>query len=129
MRACVAAAAAADAGAGAPLLRTIAQRVASKQQSAVEVTQAYLQQLRSVEGQVGAFLAVDEAAALAQVCAGGGGWSGLARPLPAQLQRAAGMPTRRPPACTRTRRRLPSTPPSRAASPPARWRACPSRSR
>lgn len=49
------------------VLRSIQQSVASKQQSAVEVTQAYLQQLKSVEGQVNAFLTVDEQAALSQV--------------------------------------------------------------
>lgn len=51
------------------VLRSIQQSVASKQQSAVEVTTAYLQQLKSVEGQVNAFLTVDEQAALSQVCA------------------------------------------------------------
>ncbi|KAF8071079.1 hypothetical protein HT031_001161 [Scenedesmus sp. PABB004] len=51
------------------LLRSIAQRVAGKQQSAVEVTKAYLAALRSVEDQVHAFLTVDEGAALAQAAA------------------------------------------------------------
>lgn len=50
------------------VLRTIQQSVATKQQSAVEVTQTYLQQLKSVEGQVNAFLTVNEEAALSQVC-------------------------------------------------------------
>lgn len=49
------------------VLRSIQQTVANKQQSAVEVTQTYLQQLKSVEGKVNAFLTVDEQAALAQV--------------------------------------------------------------
>jgi Asp-tRNA(Asn)/Glu-tRNA(Gln) amidotransferase A subunit family amidase len=49
------------------VLRSIQQTVANKQQSAVEVTQTYLAQLKSVEGKVNAFLTVDEQAALAQV--------------------------------------------------------------
>lgn len=49
------------------VLRSIQQSVANKQQSAVEVTQQYLQQLKSVEGKVNAFLTVDEQAALSQV--------------------------------------------------------------
>lgn len=64
---CAAAAAAAAGPPPASLLRSIAQRVGSKQQPAVEVVKAYLQQLKSVEEQVGAFLAVNEEAALAQV--------------------------------------------------------------
>jgi Asp-tRNA(Asn)/Glu-tRNA(Gln) amidotransferase A subunit family amidase len=56
-----------SAAASSALLRSIQQSVASKQQSATEVTQAYLQQLKSVEGSVNAFLTVDEQAALAQV--------------------------------------------------------------
>jgi Asp-tRNA(Asn)/Glu-tRNA(Gln) amidotransferase A subunit family amidase len=55
------------AAAQASLLKSIQQNVASKQQSAVEVTQAYLQQLKSVEGQVQSFLTVNEEHALAQV--------------------------------------------------------------
>jgi Asp-tRNA(Asn)/Glu-tRNA(Gln) amidotransferase A subunit family amidase len=55
------------AAAQASLLKSIQQSVASKQQSAVEVTQAYLQQLKSVEGQVQSFLTVNEEHALAQV--------------------------------------------------------------
>lgn len=54
--------------ASSSVLRSIQQSVANKQQSAVEVTQAYLQQLQSVEGRVNAFLTVDEQAALSQVC-------------------------------------------------------------
>jgi hypothetical protein len=53
--------------ASSSVLRSIQQTVANKQQSAVEVTQAYLQQLKSVEGKVNAFLTVDEQAALSQV--------------------------------------------------------------
>lgn len=49
------------------LLRSIQQSVASKQASAVEVTQAYLQQLRSVEDQLQSFITISEEAALAQV--------------------------------------------------------------
>jgi len=49
------------------VLRSIQQGVANKQQSAVEVTQTYLQQLKSVEGQVNAFLTVNDQEALAQV--------------------------------------------------------------
>lgn len=56
-----------SAAASSSVLRSIQQSVASKQQSATEVTQAYLQQLKSVEGSVNAFLTVDEQAALAQV--------------------------------------------------------------
>ena len=52
----------------ASVVHEIAQQVASKQRSAVEVTTAYLQQLRSVEDQLGSFLSVDEQHALAQVC-------------------------------------------------------------
>lgn len=67
---CTAAAAAAAAGQPpASLLRSIAQRVGGRQQPAVEVVKAYLQQLKSVEQQVGAFLAVDEEGALAQAAA------------------------------------------------------------
>jgi hypothetical protein len=55
------------AAAQASLLKSIQQSVATKQQSAVEVTQAYLQQLKSVEGQVQSFLTVNEEHALAQV--------------------------------------------------------------
>jgi hypothetical protein len=53
--------------ASSSVLRSIQQTVANKQLSAVEVTQAYLQQLKSVEGKVNAFLTVDEQAALSQV--------------------------------------------------------------
>lgn len=56
-----------SAAASSSVLRCIQQSVAGKQQSAVEVTQQYLQQLKSVEGQVNAFLTVNEEAALAQV--------------------------------------------------------------
>lgn len=56
-----------SAAASSSVLRSIQQSVASKQQSATEVTQAYLQQLKSVEASVNAFLTVDEQAALAQV--------------------------------------------------------------
>ena len=51
----------------ASVVLEIAQQVASKQRSAVEVTTAYLQQLRSVEDRLGSFLSVDEQHALAQV--------------------------------------------------------------
>ncbi|WIA11840.1 hypothetical protein OEZ85_011927 [Tetradesmus obliquus] len=57
------------AAAQASLLKSIQQNVATKQQSAVEVTQAYLQQLKSVEGQVHSFLTVNEEHALAQAAA------------------------------------------------------------
>eukprot|EP00879_Flechtneria_rotunda_P031140 GHRR01033992.1.p1 GENE.GHRR01033992.1~~GHRR01033992.1.p1 ORF type:complete len:443 (+),score=143.52 GHRR01033992.1:117-1445(+) len=48
------------------LLRTIQQEVATKQQSAVEVTKAYLQQLNAVEEQVQCFITAKEEDALAQ---------------------------------------------------------------
>jgi hypothetical protein len=125
-------AAAANAAAGpASLLRAIQQRVASKQQSAVEVTQAYLAQLKSVEGQVHAFLAVDEAAALAQVC-----WCAVLVSRSTATQRGAGRssdclhgalrPHHLAPSCTRRPR---WTPRLLGARQQGRWPACPSLSR
>ena len=49
------------------VLRTVQHDVATKQRSAVEVATAYLQQLKSVEGQVKSFLTVNEEHVLAQV--------------------------------------------------------------
>lgn len=49
------------------VLRELAEQVTSKQRSAVEVTTAYLNQLRSVEDRVCSFLTVNEEHALAQV--------------------------------------------------------------
>jgi aspartyl-tRNA(Asn)/glutamyl-tRNA(Gln) amidotransferase subunit A len=49
------------------VLRTIHGHVSSKQRSAVEVTTQYLEQLKSVEGNVKSFLTVDEQGALKQV--------------------------------------------------------------
>lgn len=51
----------------ASLLKSIQHRVASKQQSAADVTKAYLQQLQSVENRLNSFLTVNEEHALAQV--------------------------------------------------------------
>jgi Asp-tRNA(Asn)/Glu-tRNA(Gln) amidotransferase A subunit family amidase len=62
----------------ASLLKSIQQSVATKQQSAVEVTQAYLQQLKSVEGQLHSFLTVNEEHAVAQVGLAGSYSSGCA---------------------------------------------------
>lgn len=50
------------------LLRSIQHTVASRQQSAVDVTKAYLQQLKSVEPIINSFLTVNEEHAIAQVC-------------------------------------------------------------
>ncbi|GBF93284.1 aspartyl glutamyl-tRNA amidotransferase subunit A [Raphidocelis subcapitata] len=48
------------------LVRELQQQVAGRQRSAVEVARDYLDRIRSVEGEVGAFITVDEAHALAQ---------------------------------------------------------------
>lgn len=49
------------------VVRELAQQVAGKQRSAVEVTQEYLRQLRSAEDALDSFITVDEEHALAQV--------------------------------------------------------------
>lgn len=49
------------------VVRELQQQVAGGQRSAVEVTQEYLKQLRSVEDKVNSFITVDEEHALAQV--------------------------------------------------------------
>ncbi|KAI8472916.1 MAG: glutamyl tRNA amidotransferase, subunit A [Monoraphidium minutum] len=48
------------------VVRELQQQVAGRQRSAVEVTQEYLRQLRSVEDTLGAFITVDDEHALAQ---------------------------------------------------------------
>lgn len=48
-------------------VRSIQHSVANKQQSAVDVTKSYLQQLKSVEDKLNSFLTVDAEHALAQV--------------------------------------------------------------
>lgn len=50
------------------LLRSIQHSVSSQQQSAVEITKAYLQQLKFAECTINSFLTVDEEHAIAQVC-------------------------------------------------------------